>query len=166
MRFPFWPSVAALTVACHASAPQETADVAVVRAAVADWQEGPTDGHVCLDARVLRNAPRGEPSAYWASAMLDSLLADSLIAVDQSTLPRSARPLRSCRPSRTRPRVAIGVPQARHDSIHIAMNAWVPSHASDTSALFDSPVTLTRQAHGWRVAAHPAQHFEILQRAR
>ena len=166
MRFPLCLSVAALTVSCHAAAPHDTADLAVVRAAIADWQEGPTDGHVCLDARVLRNAAGRQPATYWASAMLDSLLADSLIAVDQSTLPPNAPSLRSCLPSREGLRVAFGVPQVRLDSVHIAMSAWVPSHGSDTSALFDSPVTLTRQLLGWQVVAHPTQHFEIPARGR
>lgn len=166
MRLHFCPSIVALTVACHTSAPHETADVTVLRAALADWQEGPTDGHVCLDARVLRNATSGVPVTYWAVPILDSLLADTLIAIDQSTLPPGHQALRRCLRSHQAPRVALGIPQARQDSVYIAMNAWVPSNSSDSSAFFESPVTLARQEHGWRVIAHPAQHFQILERAR
>ena len=166
MRFLLRASVVALTLACHASALHETADVTVLRAAIADWQEGPTDGRVCLDARVLRNAAPREPVTYWAVKILDSLLVDTLIAVDESTLPTNHHALRRCLPSRQTPRVAFGVPQARQDSIYVAMNAWAPTNSADSSAFFESPVMLRWQGNGWRIIAHPAQRFQILERAR
>ena len=154
-------AIALLTLSCSPSATTATADVVLLRAAVADWQEGPTDGRVCLDARVL-DAPDSGRVVYWATPILTALLADTLIAVDSSTLPSAHPPLRYCVPSLGRPRIACGIPHVHDHVVDIRMNAWAPASGSDTSLHVPSSVTLAWRFHGWRVIAHPDQHFRIL----
>lgn len=167
MRSQRWIVASVLLVGCRSAPQRARADGAVLRAAIADWQEGPTDGRVCLDARVLRPSTAGRATAvYWASGMLDSLLSDPLIAVDRSTLPIGDVARRYCVPSHKRARIALGRPERRGDSARVDMSAWIPASESDTAVVVESPVVLVRQAATWHITSHPAQHFQILERPR
>jgi len=54
------------------------------------------------------------------------------------------------------------MPQQREDSVYVAMNAWLPTTDADTSELLERLSCSHGMARGWRVSAHPSQHFMIL----
>jgi hypothetical protein len=93
------------------------ADVAILRAALFGWQEGPTDGRICLDPRVLRmSSDTVGPALRWAPAVLSDILRDTLIAIDSTVRPLYLPGARACTPTIHRPRIAIGIPVLAGDS--------------------------------------------------
>lgn len=86
---PHWCAVALLVVAaCSSPAPLNRyafADPAMIHAALYFWQEGPTDGRVCLEPYLLSNDTlRTAEEAEWADTVLTAVLGDTLIALDST----------------------------------------------------------------------------------
>ena len=152
--------VGALTLAsCTGAAAGVGAQPAVLRGALLDWQEGPTDGRVCLDPHVL--PPAGDspaPRARWADSVLAALLADSLVALDTTAAARRFPGQRACAPAPGHPRVALGRPRVRGDSADIETAAWTPAAAGASARETRIPAVLARRGARWYFARRPGQH--------
>jgi len=74
--------------ACSSPAPTHryaSVDPTIVHAALYFWQEGPTDGRVCLDPEVLSNDTLDTAErAELADTVLTAVLGDTLIALDST----------------------------------------------------------------------------------
>jgi len=141
---------------------QVSADPAVLRAALGDWQEGPTDGRICLDPRALATDTAETGRARWTDAVLAALSTDTLIALDSSPgpLPRQFR--RTCAPGRDMPAVAVGMPTIRGDSADITTAAFLPQTSTERARSMPSRIILVRQRGEWRIADYPDRRFQIL----
>ena len=163
MRFASFTIVALLT-ACGSARPPETAvaDSAVLRSALWDWQEGPTDGCICLDPWVLAGPGDTGPPRRWAESVLAALLADTLVALDTSAAPRRAPTQQACASSPDRPRISLGMPLLQGDSAVIVTAAFPTSRASDPARELRLPVVLGRRGTSWYVRRRPGQTFKSL----
>src|SRR6185312_8769260 len=95
-------------VSCRSNPPDATADPAILRGALQDWQEGLTDGRVCLDSRVLPSdsTHSGAPPQRWADSVVAPLMSDTRIALDSTTGTPIRPNSRLCAPTREHPRVS------------------------------------------------------------
>lgn len=139
----------------------------ILRAAIGDWQEGPTDGRICLDARVL-SADAEHPRAsapVWPSAILDAVLADSMIAIARGTLRASER-YRACSPSRTRPQLALSRPIRAHGGFvvvsAIQYGAESRSEGEEPARPIRIRALIGLRAGRWTVLGRPDMHFKVL----
>jgi len=154
-----------LAAPSRAQAPRDEA--AIVRAAIADWQEGPTDGRICLDARVLppdADSP-SRSSPVWRAAVLDTVLADSSVAIARGTL-ATASPYRECSPSRTLPRLSVSLPVRSRGGYIVATAIEYPPGSFASSERLARPfrvrVLIARRSRRWMVVGHPDMHFKVL----
>ena len=152
----------------HAARPVMQTDAAILRAAIRDdWQEGLTDGTVCVDPRVLR-----EPSSVdtltmqWAPGVLFALQADTLISIDTTMGPIYTHGARACAPRRGRPSIRLGVPFIRGDSADLSVYAFWPASQNDAGWSFPMSSVLVRRGGQWALARHPGHEFPGVQDAR
>ena len=142
-------------IACGAPAdhPAHVAiDPALLHAILAGWQEGPTDGRVCLDPRVLEHPSQaGGIPTRWSDEALAVLLADDRVALDTARAStRAGR--RTCTPTRAHPRISLAVPVLRSDSAIVTTAAFAPATVADTAFTLWVTTTLVRERTGrWRV---------------
>lgn len=154
------PAFAALAISCHRIATAR-ADVALLRVAIADWQEGPTDGSVCLDSHVLTlDASAHAPRQSWSPDVLKALLTDERIAVANS--PDAPTWARRCTSRRFHPRIAIGVPMVRGDTAEVATAAFGVATATDSAHTLRERMILVRTRGKWVITAHPDMHFKLI----
>ena len=141
---------------CGPSSPVATqldADPAVLRGALSDWQEGPTDGRICLALRVLpASDATGAFQERWSNAVIEALLMDTLISVDTTAAPRTSARQRVCTPTDKQPRIVLGRPHIRGDSADAETAAWEPVAGSDSGAFRRYLVVLARQGERWEIA--------------
>lgn len=135
------------------------ADPAVLRGALRDWQEGPTDGRVCLDPRVLAAAGDTVPPRRWAESVLAALLTDTLVALDTSAAPRGNPTQRACASSPQRPRIALGMPVVRGDSAVMVTAAFPGDRGAAPASELRLPVILGRRGSSWYIRRRPGQKF-------
>lgn len=143
-------------------------DAAILRAEIRDdWQEGPTDGTVCVDPRVLRNAAPGDTvTMTWAPDVLSALQADTLISIDTTVGPIYTPDARTCAPRRGKPSIRMGVPSVRGDSSDLSVYASWPASPNDAGWRFPMTSVLARRGGQWALARHPGQEFPVLPDAR
>jgi len=164
--------LAALVVlaACAPPAPSHryaSVDPTMIHAALYFWQEGPTDGRVCLDpdvfsADTLGTAEREE----WAETVLTAVLGDTLIALD-STINMSQRiSAPRCAPTAEHPRISVGLPVSRGDSLEIQLGAWVPATRSEPAHQYRNTVVLARIDSEWRTVGVLRHDFQLVRSAR
>ncbi len=143
---------------------QRDADPAVLQGALGDWQEGPTDGRICLDPRVLPALGATDTiRERWADAVLEALLMDSFVAVDTTVAPRSKRRQRACTPTRSKPRIVVGRPQLRGDSADIETAVWEPVAGTDSGTYWRLPVVLARHGERWEIARRIGPSVPVIQ---
>lgn len=154
----------ALAAACAAEQ-RATGDTALLRVALDDWQEGPTDGRVCLDARAVP-AGASAPGDRWADSVLTVLLADPGIALDTTNGPvegpRGAPDVRHCGLPGARWVVALGEPQRRGDTADVATTARLAAHGIDTAHAGSNRLRLARVGGRWAIVDHLDMHFTTL----
>ena len=132
---------------------QRDADPAVLRGALSDWQEGPTDGRICLDLRLLPASDATDSiDERWSNAVIEALLMDTFVAVDTTAVPRTTPRQQACTPTRHKPRIVVGRPQMRGDSADIETAVWEPVAGSDSGTYWRFPVVLARQGERWEIA--------------
>lgn len=141
---------------CGTASPSVTerdADPAVLRGALADWQEGPTDGRICLDLRVLPAVDATDTTReHWSNRVVEALLSDTFIAVDTTAVPRSTPQQRACAPTPLTPRIVVGRPHMLGDSAEVETAVWEPVAGSDSGTYSRYPVMLARQGERWHIA--------------
>ena len=148
-------ALAVTVIACGVPAAHPAtiaSDPTLLHAVLAGWQEGPTDGGVCLDPRVLEQPSqvRGIPT-WWSDGVLAVLLADDRVALDSARASTRAS-TRTCTPTRAHPRISLGVPVLRSDSAIVATAAFAPATVADTAFTLWVTTTLVRERTGrWRV---------------
>jgi hypothetical protein len=129
----------------------------MLRAALVGWQEGPTDGRVCLDPRVLpTDTATVTARPVWADAVLAALLTDTLVALDSTAVPTRDTGRRACAPTRGHPRISIGLPSERGDSVDIETEGRDPA----AGAAMRTKLVLGRVNGRWvivRSAGQPLQ---------
>jgi hypothetical protein len=129
-------------------APAAAADPAVLLAAMWYWQEGPTDGRVCLEPRALAAPDAAGPAPRWADSVLAALLADTLVALD-TTSGAAGAGCRACAPEPSHPRVTFGVPRVRGDTADLEMAAYAPAAGARPPRADRFPTVLSRRAGQW-----------------
>jgi hypothetical protein len=155
--------VAAVPFGSQAPVPE----AAILRAAISDWQEGPTDGRICLDARILPPSADRPPASgpVWGSAILDALLADTLVALALGTLPASGA-YRVCSPSRTLPRLSMSRPVRTRGDYIVTSAAENPAESSDKGDRLARPfrvrTLIGRRAGRWIVLDHFDMPFKVV----
>lgn len=148
-------ALAATVLACGVPAAHRApavSDPTLLRAVLAGWQEGPTDGKICLDPRVLERSSQARGTArWWSDEVLEVLLADDQVALDSARAATRGRP-RTCTPTRMHPRISLGVPVLRSDSAIVATAVFAPATVADTALTLWITTTLVRDTTGrWRV---------------
>ena len=143
-------------------------DAAILQAEVRDdWQEGPTDGTVCLDPRVLTDENTGALGASrWAPAVLSALQMDTLVAIDTTVGAMYLDGARACAPRGGKPSIRMGVPSVRGDSAELAVYAYWPATTDDAGWRFPLSVVLARRSGRWVVVRHPGEEFPVQPDAR
>ena len=152
-------------VGCHRSTSKSrdaTTDPAILRGALSDWQEGPTDGRVCLDPRVLPADSTSQPSRRWADTVLAALLSDTLVAVDSTIASPSNVQTRLCAPTGEHARISLGFPLTRGDSIDIVTQASLPTTVTGSARDLRIGSVLTRVGTRWVIARRRGQQFQSL----
>jgi hypothetical protein len=154
-------------VASPINAQAPVPEAAILRAAIADWQEGPTDGRICLDARMLPpNADRPSASSpVWRAALLEAVLADPSVAIARGTL-ATASPYRVCSPSRTLPRLSVSRPVRARGGFMVTAAVEYPSRSFASGERLARPfrvrVLIARRSGRWMVVGHPDMPFKVL----
>ena len=128
-----------------------------------DWQEGPTDGRVCLDPRILSatGAPDTVP-VLWEPAVLATLLSDTLVSIDTSIAGLRTGAPRACAPRRGMASIKFGQPLLRGDTAMLSSTAWWPASANDAEWRLVRYVTLARDSSVWRIVGYPDMKFQPL----
>lgn len=107
-------------------------DPIMLRAALSGWQEGPTDGRLCLDPLVLEPSSTRRASAFWSDTVLAVLLGDSRVALDSSRAP-SRTGVRACAPTRTHPRLSLAPPVFQRETAIVESAASTPATGADSA---------------------------------
>lgn len=152
--------------ACSSPAPAHryaVADPAMIHAALYFWQEGPTDGRVCLDPYAFSNDIRraAEP-AEWEDTVLTAVLRDTLVALDSTRKMSRQITARRCAPTADHPRISVGLPVSRHDSVEMQLGAWALPTLKEPAHQYRNTVVLARVDSQWRMVAVLARHFQVL----
>ena len=137
------------------------ADPRLLRTILHTWQEGPTDGRICLDPRVLAlgDSAAAQPPREWADSVLRALQADTMIAIDTSVT-RRADASRACVPTRDHPRISLSMPRFRGDSATVESQALLDSAPGiGASRVLDSAV-LRRSGRNWIFAQRSAPDYQ------
>jgi len=152
--------------ACSSPAPTHpyaSVDPTIIHAALYFWQEGPTDGRVCLDPKVLSNDTLDTAErAEWAATVLTAVLGDTLIALDRTRDMSQRIIARRCAPDADHPRISVGVPVSRGDSLEMRLAAWAPATSTQPAHQYRNTVVLARVDSEWRLVGVLTRHFQLL----
>ena len=164
--------LAALVVlaACAPPVPSHryaSVDPTMIHAALYFWQEGPTDGRVCLDPDVLSADTLGTTERKeWAETVLSAVLGDTLIALD-STINMSQRiSAPRCAPTAEHPRISVGLPVSRGDGLEMQLGAWVPATRSEPAHQYRNTIVLARIDSEWRMVGVLSRDFQVVRSSR
>lgn len=138
-------------------------DPTMIHAALYFWQEGPTDGRVCLDPDVLSNDTLGTAGREeWADTVLTGVLGDTLIALDSTHEMSQHMSAPRCAPTADHPRISVGLPVSRGDSVEMQLGAWAPSTSTEPSHRYRNTVVLARVGSRWRMVGVLNRNFQEL----
>ena len=138
-------------------------DPTMIRAALYFWQEGPTDGRVCLDPDVLSNdTPGPAEREEWADTVLTAVLGDTFIALDSTIEVSQHMSAPRCAPTADHPRISVGLPVSRGDSVEMQLGAWAPSTSTEAAHQNRNTVVLARVHSEWRTVGVLGRHFQVL----
>jgi hypothetical protein len=145
----------------QAGVPTATADVALLSDVLDGWQEGPTDGRLCLDPRVLQSKPAiNGGGVYWSDSTLIELLRDTLVSIDTSGgFERLARQ-RKCAP--TFGGIMIGLPRVKGDSAEIETGALIRAIGTYSRQEMRVHESLVRRGGHWLVVEQQRQFYPEL----
>ena len=156
--------------ACATSVPSHryaSVDPTMIRAALYFWQEGPTDGQVWLDPDVLSNDTLGTAEREeWADTVLTAVLGDTRIALDSTIDMSQHMSAPQCAPTADHPRISVGLPVSRGDSVEMQLGAWAPSTRTEPAHRYRNAVVLARVDSRWRMVGVLSRHFQILRSPR
>jgi hypothetical protein len=142
-----------IAVGCHAAAPPgavASADASVLQVVLSDWQEGPTDGRICLDPLVLLpEVTQSSRRPRWSDSVLRVLLHDTLVAIDTSAAAVRLAGARDCASTRAHPRIALGVPHVRNDSVDVESEAIVADDSTSRGGRLRVSTVLSRMKSRW-----------------
>jgi len=142
-------------------------DPTMIRAALYFWQEGPTDGRVCLDPDVLSNDTLGPAEREeWADTVLTAVLGDTLIALDSTIEVSQHMSAPRCAPTADHPRISVGLPVSRGDSVEMQLGAWAPSTSTEPTHQNRNTVVLARVHSEWRTVGVLGRHFQVIRSPR
>ncbi len=118
---------------------------------------------MCLDPDVLSNDTLGARAREeWADTVLTAVLGDTLIALDSTReIPQHVTAPR-CAPTADHPRISVGLPVARGDSVEMQLGAWVPPTSAEPAHQYRNTVVLARVDFEWRMVGVLGRHFQIL----
>lgn len=122
-------------------------DPEVLRGVLASWQEGPTDGNLCLDQRVLAQSGRVLGAVRWAPQLLESLSTDPRISIDTSHFPLPTTALRGCGPRQYRTVTLLAQANPSSDTFVTLTGGW---HSSDTTPHILRGAQIGRIGGRWR----------------
>lgn len=133
-----------------------------IHAALYFWQEGPTDGRVCLDPDVLSNDTLGTAEREeWADTVFTAVLGDTLIALDSTIEVSQHMSAPRCAPTADHPRISVGLPVSRGDSVEMQLDAWAPSTSTEPAHQNSNTVVLARVDSAWRTVGVLGRHFQV-----
>jgi hypothetical protein len=164
---PHWCLASLFTLcACSLQGPAHRyafADPAAIRAALYFWQEGPTDGRVCLDPYALSSDTiQVADGAEWSDTVLTAVLRDTLVALDSTRETSRQITARKCAPSADHPRISVGVPVRHGDGVELELGAWAPPTSAAPAHQNRNTVVLARVESQWRLVGVLGRHFQVL----